>query len=387
MELKEPQGGEPSRRVLHTQGYWFHTSLGPQLDLNMGNSAYVWGYQDPDLISALTTNQQVSFVRGRQGESCELLDRVNDRMRGVTGMDLITWTVSGSDAVEAALEMSYQWHRATDGRVKVVSFAPGYHGCTWLAKALRGDRTWSDYVTVCPAPAWATQDQQKALEQQTWSHLIACLDADDKIGTVLIESLPWMTGVREWSTAWWQQLRKLCDQRGLLLCIDDVAGGFGKVAAAASHTVLGIEPDIVVFGKAITGGHVPLSCAMAHSRMTPVLAGIDWFHGHTWQPFVPGLAVIERILDRVDQDHFDQLVNRFDAWICQLQQDGLITGHRGLGLMKEILLTRTLKPGDMEQAGLVLNGVPYQSLVIIVPQIADDTYWQELDQRVRNLLQ
>ena len=386
MELKESQSGETSRTVLQTTGYWVDTNLGRHLDLNIGNSAYTWGYQDPELITALTNAMQVSFVRGRQGESCELLDRVNDQLCALAGMDTVLWTVSGSDAVEAALEIAYQWHKKTDNRLKILNFAPGYHGTTWLAKAMRTERNWSEYIVVADAPTWNTNNQQLVEEDKAWTNLINTLDNDHNIGTIIIESLPWITGVRDWSTNWWKNLRNLCTERGILLCLDDVAGGFGKVSAGISHTAFGIDPDIIALGKAVTGGHVPLSCALAHKKLTPVLESIDWFHGHTWQPYVPGLAVVEKIIERVNQDHFDRLVAKFNQWIADLKQDSLITEARGTGLMRELLLTNPLQLGSMDCAGLVINGIPKDGLTIVVPQIADRRYWQELDTRVRNLL-
>ena len=386
MELKELQLGETPRTVIETQGYWVETNLGKHLDLYMGNSAYTWGYQDKELIDALSTAMKVSFVRGRQGESCEMLDRVNSKLLALTGMHSILWTVSGSDAVEAALEISNQWHEQVDRKFKILSFNPGYHGCTWLPKAMRGERIWDECVTITDAPFWHTDSQQAAAETDAWNQLIKKLDDDQNIGTIIIESLPWLAGIRNWSTGWWKNIRELCTQRGILLCIDDVAGGFGKVSAGASHKVFGIEPDIIALGKGITGGHVPLSCALAHKNLAEVLEARRWFHGHTWQPYVPGLAVIEKIIDRVDQDKFNILVKKLDNWIHALAQDNLISGCRGIGLMREMLLPKTLLPGSLDHAGLVTNQLYENTLGIIVPQTADDIYWRELDARVRNLL-
>ena len=385
-ELKEIQLGETSRTVLSTNGYWVETNIGKHLDMYMGNSAYSWGYQDKELISALTDAMSISFVRGRQGESCDLLDRVNARILSLTGMDNILWTVSGSDAVEAALEISFQWHEQVDRRFKVLSFNPGYHGCTWLPKAMRNERQWHEHVVVADAPYWYKLDQQRDAEEQAWNNLVKQLDDNPDVGTIIIESLPWLAGIRNWSDTWWKNIRTLCTERGILLCIDDVAGGFGKVSAGASHTVFGIEPDIIALGKAITGGHVPLSCALAHKNLTKVLEARRWFHGHTWQPYVPGLAVIEKILERVDQHKFNSLVTQLDNWLTDLENDGLIAGCRGIGLMREMLLPKTLLPGSLDHVGLVTNQLYENTLGIIVPLNADDTYWHELNTRVRNLL-
>jgi len=385
MELKELQNGDTPRRVIRSDGYWVTTSLGKHLDLYMGNTAYSWGYNNKDLVDALVNSMDVSFVRGRQGESCDLLDKVNARVLATTGMDSILWTVSGSDSVEAALEISYQYHHF-DNKFKILSFNPGYHGCTWLPKAMRNERTWSECVVVTDAPYWIyTKDQEQA-EQLAWEKLILKLDDNPDIGTIVIESLPWLAGVRQWSKSWLKNIRQLCDDRGILLMIDDVAGGFGKVAPDASHKIFGIEPDLLCLGKGLTGGHAPLSCALAHKKLSDVLTTRRWFHGHTWQPYVPGLGVVDKILDMVDCDNFNSIKDNLDTWITTLKNDGLIVDVRGQGLMREMLLPKQLVKGSLDNVGLVTNQLYENTLGIIVPQTADEEYWYELNKRVRNLL-
>lgn len=385
MELKESSHNETPRTVISNNGYWVNTNLGKHLDLFMGNTAYTWGYNDAELIKALTDAMSVSFVRGKQGESCELLDRVNKRLLDVTGMDSILWTVSGSDAVEAALEIAYQYH-SIDNKYKILSFNPGYHGCTWLPKAMRNERKWSEHVVVASAPMWNVIEERESAENISWKDLLQHLNTHPDIGTIVIESLPWLAGIRPWSNDWLTNLRTLCNERNILLMIDDVAGGFGKLSPDVSHRYFGIEPDLISLGKGLTGGHVPLSCALAHKKISSVLNTRRWFHGHTWQPYVPGLGVVDKILDRIDHTHFNSIVSSFDAWEETLKADGLITGVRGAGLMRELLLTKQLAEKSLDIVGLVTNQLYENTLGVIVPLIADTEYWTELDSRVKNLL-
>jgi acetylornithine/succinyldiaminopimelate/putrescine aminotransferase len=378
IELADHNHGEIARTVVSNRGYWVNTTQGQYLDLWLGNSAYVWGYNNADLNQALATGMSgVSFVRGRQGETCDILDQVNQRLTALTGMHSILWTVSGSDAVEAGLEIAWQWQQQqANPRPRILSFTPNYHGCTWLSKSLRRERSWNTQVVVVDASS----------EAEAWNNLLTTLDstAGQRVGTIIMESIPWLRGLKPWSQSWWQNLRQLCTERGILLMIDDVAGGFGKAAATCTHASLGIEPDIVALGKSLTGGHAPLSCALAHQRLAPALQQCRWVHGHTWQPWVPGLSLVNKVLDLVDQTRFNDLVGRTDAWIRSLGT--AIKEHRGQGLIRELVFHGNIDPRILEQAGLLTNQFYTNSLSFVVPQIANETYWIELDQRIKYLI-
>lgn len=378
IELADYNHGESPRRILGNQGYWVDTDQGRCLDLWLGNSAYVWGYNNAALNHALQQGQQgVSFVRGRQGETCDILDQVNQRLLTLAGMHSILWTVSGSDAVEAGLEIAWQWQQQqTNPKTKILSFTPNYHGCTWLAKSMRRERSWNTQTVVVDA----------SNEEQAWHNLITTLNsaAGQRVGVIIMESIPWLLGVYPWSQSWWQDLRRLCTERGILLMIDDVAGAFGKSAATLTHLGQGIEPDIVALGKSLTGGHAPLSCALAHERLTSDLQRCRWVHGHTWQPWVPGLSLINKILDLAETDTFDLQVQRVNRWMNSLGD--LIQAHRGTGLIHELVLHHSIDPRRLAQAGLITNQFYTNSLSFVVPQIADDIYWIELDQRIKYLI-
>lgn len=378
IELADHNHGEVPRTVVSNQGYWVNTTEGLHLDLWLGNSAYVWGYNNAELNQALAAGMSgVSFVRGRQGETCDILDQVNQRLLTLAGMHSILWTVSGSDAVEAALEIGWQWQQQQPNpKTKILSFTPNYHGCTWLAKSLRRERSWNTQTVVVDAEN----------EAVGWNNLLLALDsaAGQRVGMIIMESIPWLRGVYPWSRTWWHKIRQICTERGILMVIDDVAGGFGKAAPALTHTTMDVEPDIVALGKSLTGGHVPLSCAMAHSRLATDLQNCRWIHGHTWQPWVPGLSVINEVLNKVNNNVFDNNVCRINDWIEGLGDS--IQGHRGLGLVHEIILHKNIEPAALERAGLITNQLYQNSLSFVVPQIADKNYWFQLDQRIKTLI-
>jgi acetylornithine/succinyldiaminopimelate/putrescine aminotransferase len=104
MEFVEQSKGESSRTVLKTSNYWVHTDIGNFIDIMCGNSAYVWGYSDPQLTKAVVDQLHgVQFLRGRNNETNDLVASVNQDLLAMSGMSGIIWAVSGSDGVEAGL--------------------------------------------------------------------------------------------------------------------------------------------------------------------------------------------------------------------------------------------------------------------------------------------
>ena len=138
---------ETPRRVLRTNGYWIETDIGNMIDTMCGNSAYVWGYNHSKLNQAVNDQlTQVQFLRARNSEKNDLGLEVNQKLLSMSGMNGIIWAVSGSDGVEAGLELAYQyWQKTNPNKNKTISFIPGYHGCTYLTKSLWGARN-SDLI-------------------------------------------------------------------------------------------------------------------------------------------------------------------------------------------------------------------------------------------------
>jgi adenosylmethionine-8-amino-7-oxononanoate aminotransferase len=373
MQLAQPF----KTRIDKTYSYWIESDNQKLLDLALGYSSCIWGYKNKRLIDALSNAaaNDVSFLHG--GQSCATLEKVNKKLLEKTGMKALLWTVSGSDAVEAAIQIAIQYQNLTYRKDKIISFAPSYHGCTYIARVLNGERKHSNFINIT-VPAWTEMHEQSRVEEIVWNNLEFYINKDSQIGGIILESMPWFNGHRPWSSSWWEKM-KLLQKKNILLIIDDVACGFGKVAPYLSHQRLGFEADIVAAGKALTGGYAPASCAFAGKSIFPVLQKDSWWHGHTFHPYIPALHLINECLDMTDEARFEQLGKKL---ISVLSSNKNILHHRGLGLIREVFLRKEVTPEAMLQAGIFAMRKNNNSMTIVVPQIADEAYWQELDSRL-----
>jgi|GEM_PF-5257709 len=382
MEIVEHCNEEATRFVTKTYDYWIETESKKYLDLMCGHSAYIWGYSDSNLIAAVESQlRDVQFLRGRSSEKNHLVEKVNKRLLQTSGMNAVLYAVSGSDGVEAGLEIADQYWKNVDPRKnKTISFYPGYHGTTYRARMLRGEKS-SDYNIILPAPA----NDQVQDEINLLGVIEKITNTDISIGTIVMESIPWINGLRPWTNNWWQKIRTLCDQKDILLIVDDVWGGFGKVGPAFSYQKYNVKPDINIMGKSITGGMVPLSCALMNDRVYSNVKN-SIMYGHTWQPQMLGIALANCVLEQFNSELVENINIQHEILFDKLKDYG-VTGFRGTGLAKELLVNKSLAKQDYEYAGLCTPYFLPSSIILVTPITADLVYWEELEQRLKLLLQ
>jgi len=186
------------------------------------------------------------------------------------------------------------------GRTKMLAFHHAYHGSTQGALSLIGDEYWRrSFRPLLPGIYHFPYGKEEVLE--AIDHSTAC---------VILETVQAESGVTAPDPTWLQQIRKKCDATGTLLILDEIQAGFGRTGTLWAFEQMGIQPDILLLGKALGGG-MPLGAFIASKdRMhqlsyQPVLGHITTFGGHPVS-CAAGMAAMEVLLssgciDRVKQ--------------------------------------------------------------------------------------
>jgi adenosylmethionine-8-amino-7-oxononanoate aminotransferase len=197
-----------------------------------------------------------------------------------------------------------------------------------------------------------------------------------------MESVPWFDGLRPWSEQWWKDIRNLCTEHNVNLIIDDVMGGMGKLGEVFSHTKYGIQPDIAVLGKSLTGGYSPLSVACTSKEITETIKD-TWEYGHTWQPNMMGVAAALASLELLDRDAIAKIENRLTDLYKRLPVNDYVVS----GLLSQFT-SKLISPKDVHNNGLTCNSVAKTigSVMMCSPVIADDEYFDELEKRLKSLI-
>ena len=367
MELTYSAPGLARHEIIKTEKYWVYTKDSILLDILCGNTAFIFGYSDTDIIHNMTDTQRtVGFLRGTMNESCAANDTLINQLCTIGNFASVSWAVSGSDGVELAISANDQyWQAINKHKPTVVVFNPNYHGTTYLAKIFRGQ--------------YSTVDRYVGIS--TLEELTSILESNDKIGAVLMESCPWIEGVNPWSQSHWQTVRNLCDQYSINFIVDDVFGGIGKLGNVFSHQRYNVQPDMVILGKSLTGGYSPLSCVCINQTITNIVKD-HWDYGHTWSPNMAGVGAALAVLNKLNTSVIQSIESRLDGLGTLFLQAGWIDSYTSIGLLLELKLKDTYPADQLIKHGLNGTITDLNTIRICSPVIADSEYFRYLHQQI-----
>ena len=336
------------------EGAWLIEEDGRRfLDLGSGIAVNALGHSHPALVTALTEQAQKVWhlsnlyeIPQQEALAAALVD--------ATFADTVFFTNSGTEAAELAVKMArkYWYEKGQPQKTTILTFTGAFHGRSSAAIAAVGtEKMVKGFGPLLPG-----------FKQIPWGDRDA-LDAaiDETTGAIMIEPIQGEGGIRPLPDTDLKMLRKLCDDKELLLVLDEVQCGMGRTGKLFAHEWAGVTPDIMMVAKGIGGGF-PLGAVLAtEEAASGMTVGT---HGSTYGGNPLGCAVGCAVMDHVADPEFLAEVNR-KAGLLRQKLEGLVAAHpevfeevRGSGLM--IGLKCRIAPADLVKAG-------YNALVITVP--------------------
>ena len=311
------------------QGAYLFTASGERyLDFASGVAVTALGHAHPHLVKSLAEQSEklwhVSNLHRIPGQ-----ERLGQRLCAETFADYVFFANSGAEAVEGAMKVARRYHfkRGSPERYRFVTFEGAFHGRTLATISAGG--------------------QAKHLEGfgppvDGFDHVplgdIGAVEAviGETTAGVMIEPIMGEGGMREVSWPFLQDLRALCDEKGIVLLLDEVQSGMGRTGRLFAHEWAGITPDVMAVAKGLGGGF-PVGAVLATeevgSAMTPGSHG-STFGGNPLAMAV-GNAVLDVMLAPGFLDHVGAMGLRLKQRLAALkdQHGDIIEEVRGQGLM------------------------------------------------------
>ena len=247
------------------EGPWLFTADGKQyLDLVCGSATTSLGHSHPAHLAALQQVLATGILHTGTRLPSPFRAALYDRLQAILppGLTRIQLVNSGAEAVEAAIKAA----QFATGRQRLVAFEGGYHGRTLGALSLTsGTRIRAPFhlltesVDILPYPGpGVTADQALAAAA-------ALFATGDPPALVLVEAVQAVNGLIPAGPAFLRGLSELCRQHDIPLALDEVWNGIGRTGQWFGFDQAGITPDLVIMGKALSGG-LPLSAVAAGER-------------------------------------------------------------------------------------------------------------------------
>ncbi|MGB6055609.1 MAG: acetylornithine transaminase [Burkholderiaceae bacterium] len=298
--------------------------------------------------------------------------------------DRVFFTNSGAEANEGAIKLARKWGKlhpngGGEHRFEIITFDHSFHGRTLATMSASGKAGWDTmYAPQVAGFPKATLGDLASVERLINERTVA----------VMLEPVQGEGGVIPASREFMQGLRRLTEQRGLLLIVDEVQSGMGRTGALFAHQLSGVEPDIMTLAKGIGGG-VPLGALLCRERFACFEAGEQGgtYNGNPLMTAV-GVAVISELL----RDGFLETVRARGAYLGaaleRLSAQHGLQGERGEGLLRALQLGKDIGPQivdtarELQPLGLLLNS-PRPNLLRFMPAL--NVTEDEIDQMISML--
>ena len=364
------------------EGAWLIGTDGERyLDFTNNMAVNSLGHAHPHLVAALQEQatrlwHMSNLFKSPDGE------KLAARLCEVSFADFVFFANSGAEAVECAIKITRRYHAAQGHpeRYRIVTFDGAFHGRTLAALAATGSAKYLEGF----GPPLDGFDQVLLGDIEAVKRVIGPQTAG-----ILVEPLQGEGGVRAASPSFFKELRRLCDEHGLLLVMDEVQTGMGRTGELFAYQRLGVTPDVMALAKALGGGFPIGAClatAKAASGMTP------GSHGSTFGGNPLAIAAANAVLDVMLKPGFFDHVREMSLLLKQKlasvvdRHPEVLAEVRGEGLL--IGLKAVVPSGDLVNAlrdhKLLAVGAGDNVVRLLPPLIVNQTEIEEAVQRLEH---
>ncbi|GJE40991.1 (R)-1-hydroxy-2-aminoethylphosphonate ammonia-lyase [Methylobacterium soli] len=270
--------------IARAEGIWIEDVAGRRFMDFHGNNVHHIGYGHPRLKRAIAEQMDALPFAPRR-YACAPAVRLAETLGAISPGNLgkVLFTTGGSDAIEVAVKIA----RAATGRHKTLSFWDSFHGAGTGAAAMSGEMLFrsgpagpmvAGALQVAPFGGYRCPygtDSADASGRACARMIDYVLARDTDVAALIAEptrAVPYIP-----PPGFWAEVRAICDRHGVLLIFDEIPTGLGKTGKMFSCEHDGVAPDILVLGKGLGGGILPIAAVIADRRLD---VGGDWAFGH-----------------------------------------------------------------------------------------------------------
>ena len=283
--------------------------------------------------------------------SFELASKIKEMSGGFKSF----FALSGSDANEGAIKLAFAYHQKKQNKDRklIISFDGSYHGSTYLTQSVG-----NTLFNVDPFYEMPHYPHRKIVPRDFDLHTIDL----ETVACIVVESHTYAKKLKPYKDKFWKELEMIRIMYDIPIIVDDIFMGGGKLGKFFGWETTPFRPSIFTMGKAITGGHFPLSMTCYDDYIDKALGdNFNWDHGYTYSFFQPGIISLLYYLEQLSFDKFDDIRKN---------------------------VKQVFEKNDFEiqaNAGIIFSTKREKPFHLIAPLNATDEYYDVLDTTLTNL--
>jgi adenosylmethionine-8-amino-7-oxononanoate aminotransferase len=394
-------------KITKGKGMWLIDSKGNKmLDAVASMWCNVWGHSNSELIRAIsnqTKKIQHSSMFNLTNEPAEQL--ANNLVKISPKMHKVFFSDNGSSAMEIAIKIALQYWKniGEKNKTEIATVENGYHGDTFGAMSVGyvpeffGKFKKQLFSTIqFPVPnKYRTPKGFSFVDYQN-----QCLDKIEKkfsknnnIGAFVMESGAQMAGgVIIYPKGFQKKISQLCKKYNILFVLDEIATGFGRLGSMIQYEEQKSIPDIVAYGKMLTGGYLTMAATLANKKVYDSFLGEfnDWkhlFHGHTYTGNPIAAAVANQNIKMYQKNNLIKKIQKtskiFEKHYNEISELDLVGDIRHKGMLMGIELVTNKKTKEPIHPKKSINKIFFEigkkngiylrtlgNIVMLVPPLA-----------------
>ena len=359
------------------------------LDFAAGIAVYALGYHYPGYDEALKSqidkvmHTSNLYYNVPMGEAAEKLIKAS-------GMSKVFFTNSGAEAIEGAIKAARKYAWLKDGQAdhEIIAMNHSFHGRSVGALSVTGNFHYQEaFRPLMGGVKFADFNDIASVKAQI----------TDKTCAIIMETVQGEGGIYPADPAFLKEVRQICDEKDILLILDEIQCGMGRTGSMFAWQQYGVAPDIMTTAKALGCG-VPVGAFVLNEK-TAKASLVPGDHGTTYggNPFA--CAAVSKVFDLFESEkiieHVNEIAPYFEKKLNELMQKyDCITARRGKGLMQGLVIGNGVKVGDITKEalnhGLIVISAGSDVLRMVPPLIIEkqhvDEYIQKLSETIDILL-
>ncbi|WP_408072253.1 aspartate aminotransferase family protein [Butyrivibrio sp. JL13D10] len=344
------------------------------LDFVSGIGVFALGYGNKEYNDALKSQIDKVIHTSNYYYNVPAIEAAR-KLKEVSGMDRVFFTNSGAEAVEGALKAARKYGFLKDGRTdhEIIAMNHSFHGRTFGALSVTGNAHYRDaFQPMIGNIRFSNFNDFESVKAQV----------TDKTVAIIMETVQGEGGIYPATEEFLRNVRKLCDEKDILLILDEIQCGMGRTGYMYAWQKFGVKPDIMTTAKALGCG-VPVGAFLMTEKVgqNSLVAGD---HGTTYGGNPLAGAAINKVLDLFNTQHIIDNVREVSAYLEERLEDlksryDCIIDRRGSGLLQGLEFDRPVGEiiGKALENGLILinagtNVIRFIPPLVITKKDVDD---------------
>lgn len=358
------------------EGAWLWDTEGKQyLDALAGIAVCSLGHAHPAITKTIC-EQSAKLLHTSNGFTIPNQEKLATKLCQLSGMEQVYFANSGAEANEAAIKLT-RMHARKRGinQPTVITMIDSFHGRTFATMCATGtSRIQAGFEPLMPGFVHLALNDIQALKDY--------IAKDPNVVAIMLEPIQGDGGLHMASQAYLETIRALCDERDMLMIIDEIQTGIGRSGKWFAYQHFNIQPDIVTLAKALANGF-PIGACMARGKACNLFG--PGKHGCTFGGGPLACAVANTVLEVMEQNHIPEHTAKIGHYFLNKLQTTFasypeVKGFRGRGLMLGMELDRNafeLLPIALKH-GLVSNIVANKVVRFLPPLIITESQADEI---------